>query len=190
MELPRLPVTLARANGELVTLCTKPHKIRVDEPIALEQDPKVRPNPPPRPQKEEWVLLEQLLVGVLVGLVIATIAFFLVRWWNKRPKKAVEKVRPIPWVVALAELEALPYRATSSSQHRQRQRVLRIRGQRHQRRRPPRTPRYFDQLDAGWSTTCENHDRRDEVAAPPPRHAGRSHRTAARSRASSTRPAS
>jgi hypothetical protein len=107
MQLPPLPVTLARANGELVTVCTKPHPIRIDEPIALEEDPKVRPNPPPRPQKEEWVFFEQLLIGVLVGLFVAGIVALFIRWWSKRPKPEAPKVRPIPWVVALEELEAL-----------------------------------------------------------------------------------
>jgi hypothetical protein len=147
MELPRLPVTLARANGELVTVCTKPHKIHVDEPAAVETDPRVRQNPPPRPQKEEWVLLEQLLAGVLVGLVVATIVFFLIRWWNKRPKKVVAKARPIPWLVALQELEAL---RTSDllAQHRNDEYFDRVSDT---VRRYLGARYHFDQLDAGWS---------------------------------------
>jgi hypothetical protein len=147
MELPPLPVTLARANGELVTVCTKPHKIRIDEPIALEKDPKVRPNPPPRPQKEEWVFLEQLLAGVLVGLAIAAIAIFAIRWWSRRPKAAVPKVRPIPWLVALEELEGLR-RSTLLAEHKNDEYFDRVSDT---VRRYLGARYHFDELEAGWS---------------------------------------
>ncbi|MFO0757305.1 MAG: hypothetical protein U0359_12490 [Byssovorax sp.] len=50
--LPPVPIAVSRANGEIVTLCTRIHPILIEDPIANELDPKVKPNPPPRPQRD------------------------------------------------------------------------------------------------------------------------------------------
>jgi hypothetical protein len=107
LTLPPLPIAVARANNEYVTVCTQPHVIVIDDPIANELDPKVKPNPPPRPQREEWPLLRQLAIGLPIGLLIAVIAVLLSNWWRARPKAEPPKPKPIPWLVALRELEEL-----------------------------------------------------------------------------------
>ena len=45
MMLPPVPIAIARASGELVTVCTQPHPIVVEDPIANELDPKVAAEP-------------------------------------------------------------------------------------------------------------------------------------------------
>jgi hypothetical protein len=104
--LPSLPVSIARANNDVVTLCTKPHTIVVDDPIASTPDPQPRPNPPARDQREEWVALERALswaaVGVLIGAALAWLAY---RWW-RRPKPVPPPPPPRPpWEIALERLD-------------------------------------------------------------------------------------
>lgn len=107
MVLPPVPITVARASGETMTLCTIPHAIVVDDPIANELDPQVRPNPPGRPQREEWVFLKQAATVGAASLILgALFAFFYVRWL-RRPKEEPYVAPVLPWVAALAELEAI-----------------------------------------------------------------------------------
>jgi hypothetical protein len=107
MILPPVPVAIARASGELVTVCTAPHPILVEDPIANDPDPKVHPNPDPRPQREEWVLAKQLAIGAAVGAVIAALAAFLLHRWSKRPKPVPYVPPKLPWIAALEELDAI-----------------------------------------------------------------------------------
>jgi hypothetical protein len=148
MTLPPLPVTITRAGGELMTLCTHAHVLRVDEPFAAgERDPKVRPNPPARPQREEFVLLEHILEGLAAALVVAAATLLVARWWRRRPRVERPKPRPIPWDVAMAELESIR-RGTLLAENkndvhfdRVTDVVRRYLGDRYQ----------FDKLQAGWS---------------------------------------
>jgi hypothetical protein len=107
MKLPSLPITVARADNEIMTLCTSPHEIVAEDPVASENDPQVKQNPPGRPQKEDWNFIRYLLIGILAGLFLgAIIGYFLVKALRKpKPEKVVPK--RVPWVVALEELEAL-----------------------------------------------------------------------------------
>ncbi len=107
MVLPPVPITVARASGETMTLCTMPHAIVVEDPIANEVDPKVRLNPDGRRQREEWVFAKQAATVLATSAVLGAIfAFFFVRWM-RRPKP-VPYVPPIlPWIAALTELEAI-----------------------------------------------------------------------------------
>jgi hypothetical protein len=107
MILPPLPVAVARASGEIVTVCTQPHPILVEDPIANELDPKVKPNPPPRPQREDWALARQLTIGILVGVVLGGLLAYAIWRWQKRPKVVPTPPPRLPWVVALEELDAL-----------------------------------------------------------------------------------
>jgi hypothetical protein len=105
LVLPPLPVSIARANNDVVTLCTKPHTITVEDPIASTPNAQPKDNPPPRVQREEWVSLERALgwgaLGVGVGAVLA---WAIVRWL-RRPKPAVPPPPPRPpWEVALERL--------------------------------------------------------------------------------------
>lgn len=105
--LPPLPIAIARASNDYITICTTPHAIEIDEPIANELDPKVKPNPPPRPQREDWVLARQLTTGLAIGALLGVIGAAFYRWYTRRPKVEPPKPKPIPWLVALAELERI-----------------------------------------------------------------------------------
>ncbi|MRG95314.1 hypothetical protein [Polyangium spumosum] len=107
MMLPPVPITLARASGDIVTVCTSPHPILVEDPIANELDPKVRPNPEGRPQREEWVLAKQVAAGALVGAILTAIGAWLFVRWSRRPKAAPYVAPKLPWIAALEELEAI-----------------------------------------------------------------------------------
>jgi hypothetical protein len=107
MLLPSVPIAIARASGEVMTLCTNPHAIVVEDPIANELDPKVKPNPPPRPQREDWALGRQLTIGLLLGAVVGSIGVYLLLRWLRRPKFVAPPPPRLPWLVALEELEAI-----------------------------------------------------------------------------------
>jgi len=107
MVLPPVPIAVSRASGELVTVCTESHAISIEEPIANLQNPKVMPNADPRPQREEWVLAEQVAIGLLVAAILAAVAAWLIRRWRRIPR-AIPVVPPkLPWLAALEELEEL-----------------------------------------------------------------------------------
>jgi hypothetical protein len=107
MVLPPVPIAVARASGELVTVCTQPHPIVIEDPIANEVDPKVRPNPDPRPQREEWVFAKQFAAGLLIAIVTALLTAWLVRRWKARPKPVPVVPPKLPWLAALEELDAI-----------------------------------------------------------------------------------
>ncbi len=107
MMLPPVPITIARASGDLVTVCTTAHPILVEDPIVNELDPKVRPNPPGRPQREEWETAKKVAIGALVGAILtAILAWFYLRW-SRRPKPEPYVAPVLPWIAALEELEAV-----------------------------------------------------------------------------------
>ena len=106
LELPSLPVSIARANGDVVTLCTKPHSIVVDDPTASTPDAQPKPNPPPRAQREEWVALERALSWGLLGAALGTLVAWLTYRWIKRPKPVPPPPPPRPpWEIALERLD-------------------------------------------------------------------------------------
>ncbi len=109
--LPAVPITLARANGELVTLCTQPAQITVDPPTANTPSPKPHPNPPPRPQREIWEAAKLATGVALIALVVGAIVASLLIWLKRRPKPAPPPPPPRPpWEVAMEELHDLRQR--------------------------------------------------------------------------------
>jgi hypothetical protein len=108
LELPPVPVAIARASGAVITLCTAPHRITVEDPIANDPDPKPRGNPPPRPQLEEWTALKHAVLGAAAAVVLGALLAWAVRWWMRRPRpsRPAPPPRP-PWEVALEELSDL-----------------------------------------------------------------------------------
>lgn len=105
LTLPPLPISVARASGQVITVCTKPHAIVVEDPIANTPDPKPKPNPEPRRQLEEWELLKRLVYGGLVALVVGILAAWLFTRWRRRPKRLPPPPPPRPpWEVALEDL--------------------------------------------------------------------------------------
>lgn len=105
LTLPPLPITLARASGQVVTVCTKPHSIVVEDPIANTPNPKPKPNPAARRQIEEWVLLKQLVYGGLLALLVGLLAAWAFSRWRRRPRPVPPPPPPRPpWEVAFEEL--------------------------------------------------------------------------------------
>jgi hypothetical protein len=106
MELPPLPVAVARANGEVATVCTHPHTIGVEDPTANTPQAEPKKNPPPRPQREEWTALKKALLWGGLGLVVgALLAYFGYRHFTKpKPPEPPPPPRP-PWEVALEKLD-------------------------------------------------------------------------------------
>jgi hypothetical protein len=110
MVLPPVPIAIARASGELLTLCTQPHGVIVEDPTASTPDAKPRPNPAPRTQLEEWTLAKQLTIGAAIGAVVAAILALLLVRWMRRPRPAPPPPPPRPpWEVAFEELFAVRY---------------------------------------------------------------------------------
>lgn len=108
MTLPPVPIAIARASGEIVTACTQPHVILIEDPTASIPDAKPRPNPEPRSQIEEFTLAKQLTLGALIGALLAIIGVWLARRWMARPKPVPPPPPPRPpWEVALEELTAI-----------------------------------------------------------------------------------
>ena len=122
LTLPPLPITVARASGQVVTVCTKPHSIVVEDPIANTPDPKPKPNPAARRQIEEWVLLKQLVYGGLLALLAGLLAAWLFSRWRRRPKPTPPPPPPRPpWELAFEELHDVRHagfiRAQRYSEH-------------------------------------------------------------------------
>ena len=107
LDLPPMPVVIARANGDLMTLCTARHHIVVEDPIANEVEPKVKPNPPARSQREQWDLAKQVAIGLAIGLLLGVAAAFLFRWYRRRPVIVIAPPARLPWLIALDELDAI-----------------------------------------------------------------------------------
>ena len=106
LVLPPLPVSIARANNDVVTLCTKPHTIIVEDPTSSTPDAQPRSNPPPRMQREEWVALEKGLEWGGLGVLLGGIVAWLVYRWMKRPKPVPPPPPPRPpWEVAFERLD-------------------------------------------------------------------------------------
>ena len=106
LVLPALPVSIARANNDVVTLCTKAHTILVDDPTASTPDAEPRPNPPPRLQREEWLALERALSWGAVGALLGSLVAWIVYRRLKRPKPAPPPPAPrAAWAVALERLD-------------------------------------------------------------------------------------
>ncbi|HRG95231.1 MAG TPA: hypothetical protein PLR99_03210 [Polyangiaceae bacterium] len=107
LVLPPLPVAVARANGELSTVCTRSHAILVDDPIANAEtaDPAPRPNPPPAPQREEWREAKLAAGAAAVGLGLGVVGALLYRSWKRRPRPVPPPPPPRPaWELALERL--------------------------------------------------------------------------------------
>jgi hypothetical protein len=106
LVLPRLPVAVARANGEIMTMCTQPHAIVVEDPIANTPDPKPKENPPAIPQREEWTALKKALGWGSLGLILGAILAWLLYKHLTKPKPAPPPPPPRPpWEVALEKLD-------------------------------------------------------------------------------------
>jgi hypothetical protein len=108
LTLPPLPITIARASGDLMTLCTKSHSIVIEDPTSSTPNPKPKPNPPPQRQREEWTFLKQAVTVGALALVIGALLAWLVGRWLKRPRPVPPPPPPRPpWDVAREALHDL-----------------------------------------------------------------------------------
>ena len=108
LTLPALPISIARASGELVSLCTQPHTITIEDPTSSTPNPKPKDNPPPRPQREEWTFLKQAVSIGAIAVVAGALLAWLVGRWLKRPRPVPPPPPPRPpWEVALESLHDL-----------------------------------------------------------------------------------
>jgi hypothetical protein len=105
IAIPPLPLSVARASGEVLVLCTAPHEITIEDPIANVPNPMPKPNPAARQEREEWTLLKQAAIGAAIALPVALALAWLFSWWRRRPRPAPPAPPPRPpWEVALEEL--------------------------------------------------------------------------------------
>jgi hypothetical protein len=105
LTLPPLPVAIARASSDVVTLCTKEHTIVIEDPTANTPDAKPHGNPLPRVQREEWVALEKGLTWLACGLAGGGLVVWLASLWMRRPKPVPPPPPPrVPWEVAFERL--------------------------------------------------------------------------------------
>lgn len=106
LTLPPLPIAVARANGEIATVCTRPHTIIVEDPIAQTPNAEPKPNPPPRPQREEWTAMKNAATWIAVGAVVGALVAYLLYRLSKRPKPVPPPPPPRPpWEIALEKLD-------------------------------------------------------------------------------------
>jgi len=105
LTLPPLPIAIARASGELMTLCTAPHPVVVEDPIANDPNAKPKANPPGRPQIEEWTTAKYVTIAAAIALLVGALLAILIGVWRKRPKVAPPPPpqRP-PWEAAMEGL--------------------------------------------------------------------------------------
>jgi hypothetical protein len=105
LTLPSVPIAIARPSGELVTVCTAPHTLRVDDPTANIAQAVPRPNPPPLQQREVWTAAKNVALTALVALPLGALIALLVGLWMRRSKPLPPPPPPRPaWEVALEAL--------------------------------------------------------------------------------------
>ena len=105
LTLPSVPIAIARPSGELITVCTTPHTLRIDDPIANLAQPAPRPNPAPLRQREVWTTAKNIALTALVALPLGALIALLVGLWLRRKKPLPPAPPPRPaWEVALEAL--------------------------------------------------------------------------------------
>lgn len=110
LTLPRLPISVARASGQVHTLCTQPHVMTVEDPLASQAQPEKKPDPEPRSQIEVWTALRDFVLhAAWVVPLVLLLGWLLYRYRDRFRKKPVPPPPIPPWERArgqLAHLEA------------------------------------------------------------------------------------
>jgi hypothetical protein len=105
LTLPSVPIAIARPSGELITLCTAPHELAVDDPTANVAQATPRPNPPPQRQLEVWTAAKNVALGALIALPLGALVALAVGWWLRRERPLPPPPPPRPaWELALEGL--------------------------------------------------------------------------------------
>jgi hypothetical protein len=103
--VPPFPISIARASGDVLVVCTRRHEVSIEDPIANVPNPKPKPNPPAREQREEWTFLKNAVMIGAVALAVGALIAVLVTLWLRRPRPVPPPppARP-PWEIAFEEL--------------------------------------------------------------------------------------
>jgi hypothetical protein len=105
LTLPSVPIAIARASGELITVCTAPHELLVDDPTANLAQATPRPNPAPQHQLEVWTAAKNVALGALLALPLGGLIAFLISRWLRRQRPLPPPPPPRPaWELALEAL--------------------------------------------------------------------------------------
>lgn len=105
LTLPRLPIAISRASGQVHTICTQPHVITVEDPLASEATPDKKPNPEPRSQLEIWTSLKNFVLNALWVIPLVLLLGWLLYRYRDAFKKKVVPPPPIPpWERARGQL--------------------------------------------------------------------------------------
>ena len=105
LTLPSVPIAIARASGELITVCTAPHTLQVDDPTSNIAQATPRPNPPPLRQLEVWTAAKNTALGALIALPLGALIAFLVTRWMRRERPVPPPPPPRPaWELPLEAL--------------------------------------------------------------------------------------
>jgi hypothetical protein len=105
LTLPSVPIAIARASGELITVCTAPHTLQVDDPTSNIAQATPRPNPTPLRQLEVWTAAKNAALGALIALPLGALIAFLVTRWMRRARPVPPPPPPRPaWELALEAL--------------------------------------------------------------------------------------
>jgi hypothetical protein len=108
LTLPRLPISVARASGQVHTVCTDPHVVVVEDPLASVANPEPRPDPSPRPQLEVWTTLRDVILTLAWAIPLAILLAWLWVKYGSRLKKTPPPPPPVPpWQTAKEQLAAL-----------------------------------------------------------------------------------
>jgi hypothetical protein len=106
LTLPSFPISVARASGEVATVCTRPRTIVVEDPVAQTPDAKPKPNPPAVLQREEWTALRRAVEWMALGVPLGALLGWALYKFMKRPKPVPPPPPPRPpWEVALEKLD-------------------------------------------------------------------------------------
>jgi hypothetical protein len=105
LTLPSVPIAIARQSGELITICTAPHTLLVDDPTANIANASPRPNPKPLRQLEVWTTAKNIALTALIALPLGALIAFIVGRWLRRARPAPPPPPPRPaWEIALEAL--------------------------------------------------------------------------------------
>ena len=117
LTLPALPISVARASGEVATMCTHEHHITIEDPTAETPDPQPHGNPPGRVQREEWTALKRGLLYSAAGVALGALVAWLFIRWLKRPRPAPPPPPPRPpWEVAFEKLDEVRHAGLLATQ--------------------------------------------------------------------------
>ncbi|HEY2368194.1 MAG TPA: hypothetical protein VGH87_17470, partial [Polyangiaceae bacterium] len=105
LSLPPLPISIARASGEVATVCTHEHTLTVDDPTAETPDAQPKQNPPARPQREEWTAMKRAVIYGSIGIAVGAVLAWIFARWLRRPRPVPPPPPPRPpWEVAFEKL--------------------------------------------------------------------------------------